>query len=79
METLQLKAAMAVGGLLIDRKATKLVIKASNSIRTSLSSLARDTSLRILDIVYNPLSYFASAILGTTFHLDLWGTHIGSQ
>lgn len=45
METLQLKAAMAVGGLLIDRKATKLVIKASNSSRTSLSSPANLTSL----------------------------------
>ena len=48
METLQLKAAMAVGGLLIDRKATKLVIKASNSIRTSLSSLASPASLTSL-------------------------------
>ena len=48
METLQLKAAMAVGGLLIDRKATKLVIKASNSIRTSLSSLASPVSLTSL-------------------------------
>ena len=48
METLQLKAAMAVGGLLIDRKATKLVIKASNSIRTSLASLASPASLTSL-------------------------------
>ena len=48
METLQLKAAMAVGGLLIDRKATKLVIKASNSSRTSLSSLASPASLTSL-------------------------------
>ena len=48
METLQLKAAMAVGGLLIDRKATKLVIKASNSIRTSLSSLASPANLTSL-------------------------------
>ena len=45
METLQLKAAMAVGGLLIDRKATKLVIKASDSSRASLSSPANLTSL----------------------------------
>ena len=45
METLQLKAAMAVGGLLIDRKATKLVIKASDSSRASLSSPASLTSL----------------------------------
>ena len=48
METLQLKAAMAVGGLLIDRKATKLVIKASNSSRTSLSSMASPASLTSL-------------------------------
>ena len=45
METLQLKAAMAVGGLLIDRKATKLAIKASDSSRASLSSPANLTSL----------------------------------
>jgi (E)-4-hydroxy-3-methylbut-2-enyl-diphosphate synthase len=45
METLQLKAAMAVGGLLIDRKATKLVIKASDSSRASLSCPANLTSL----------------------------------
>ena len=38
-ETLQLKAAMAVGGLLIDRKATKLIIHYSSS------SLSRDSRL----------------------------------
>lgn len=38
-ETLQLKAAMAVGALLIDRKATKLIIK------TSATNMASDTRL----------------------------------
>ena len=41
-ETLQLKAAMAVGALLIDRKAQKLVIKNG---QTSLTSYANSTSL----------------------------------
>ena len=44
-ETLQLKAAMAVGGLLIDRKATKLKIVTSS---TSLTSPASDTNITSL-------------------------------
>jgi (E)-4-hydroxy-3-methylbut-2-enyl-diphosphate synthase len=44
-ETLQLKAAMAVGGLLIDRKATKLKIVTSS---TSLTSPTTDNSLTSL-------------------------------
>ena len=44
-ETLQLKAAMAVGALLIDRKATKLIIKNG---QTSLTSYANSTSLTSL-------------------------------
>lgn len=44
-ETLQLKAAMAVGALLIDRKAQKLVIKTG---QTSLTSYANSTSLTSL-------------------------------
>jgi (E)-4-hydroxy-3-methylbut-2-enyl-diphosphate synthase len=44
-ETLQLKAAMAVGALLIDRKAQKLVIKNG---QTSLTSYANSTSLTSL-------------------------------
>ena len=44
-ETLQLKAAMAVGALLIDRKAPKLVIKNG---QTSLTSYANSTSLTSL-------------------------------
>ena len=43
-ETFQLKAAMAVGALLIDHKATKLVISSQTS-NTSLSSEASLTSL----------------------------------
>ena len=44
-ETLQLKAAMAVGGLLIDRKATKLKIVTSS---TSLTNPTSDTCLTSL-------------------------------
>ena len=44
-ETLQLKAAMAVGGLLIDRKATKLKIVTSSTILTSPASDTNITSL----------------------------------
>ena len=44
-ETLQLKAAMAVGGLLIDRKATKLKIVTSS---TSLTSPTTDNSITSL-------------------------------
>lgn len=44
-ETLQLKAAMAVGGLLIDRKATKLKIVTSSTILTSPASDINITSL----------------------------------
>ena len=45
METLQLKAAMAVGALLIDCKATKLVIHSSQASPTSLASSTSLTSL----------------------------------
>ena len=44
-ETLQLKASMAVGALLIDRKATKLVINAKLTSGNSLTSENRLTSL----------------------------------
>ena len=43
METLQLKAAMAVGGLLIDRKATKLVILSSDPRFSRESRHSRDS------------------------------------
>ena len=44
-ETLQLKASMAVGALLIDRKATKLVINAKLTSETSLTSETNLTNL----------------------------------
>jgi len=44
-ETLQLKASMAVGALLIDRKATKLVIKVNETGGTSLTNEAKLTNL----------------------------------
>ena len=43
METLQLKAAMAVGGLLIDRKATKLVILSSDPRFSRESRFSRNS------------------------------------
>lgn len=50
-ETFQLKAAMAVGGLLIDRKATHLIIKQKNSQKTpdSLEPVATDTLTQLAD------------------------------
>lgn len=50
-ETFQLKAAMAVGGLLIDRKATHLIIKQKNSQKTpdSLGPVATDTLTQLAD------------------------------
>ena len=44
-ETLQLKASMAVGALLIDRKATKLVIKVNETGGTSLTNESKLTNL----------------------------------
>ena len=66
-ETLQLKAAMAVGGLLIDRKATKLVIKASKTSPTSLTSLA-DAILQAARIKFTKTEYISCPGCGRTLY-----------
>jgi (E)-4-hydroxy-3-methylbut-2-enyl-diphosphate synthase len=65
-ETLQLKAAMAVGGLLIDRKATKLVIT-SNTSHTSLTSLA-DAILQAARIKFTKTEYISCPGCGRTLY-----------
>ena len=62
-ETLQLKAAMAVGGLLIDRKATKLIITSP----TSLTSLA-DAILQAARIKFTKTEYISCPGCGRTLY-----------
>jgi (E)-4-hydroxy-3-methylbut-2-enyl-diphosphate synthase len=68
-ETLQLKAAMAVGGLLIDRKATKLVITSDTSLTspTSLTSLA-DAILQAARIKFTKTEYISCPGCGRTLY-----------
>ena len=68
-ETLQLKAAMAVGALLIDRKATKLVITSNSSIAspTSLNSLA-DGILQAARIKFTKTEYISCPGCGRTLY-----------
>ena len=68
-ETLQLKAAMAVGGLLIDRKATKLIITSSTSQTspTSLTSLA-DAILQAARIKFTKTEYISCPGCGRTLY-----------
>ena len=65
-ETLQLKAAMAVGALLIDRKATKLVITSPTSL-TSLISLA-DAILQAARIKFTKTEYISCPGCGRTLY-----------
>ena len=73
METLQLKAAMAVGALLIDRKATKLVIRfglaspISLTSSTSLNSLA-DAILQAARIKFTKTEYISCPGCGRTLY-----------
>jgi (E)-4-hydroxy-3-methylbut-2-enyl-diphosphate synthase len=73
METLQLKAAMAVGALLIDRKATKLVIHfglaspTSLTSSTSLNSLA-DAILQAARIKFTKTEYISCPGCGRTLY-----------
>jgi (E)-4-hydroxy-3-methylbut-2-enyl-diphosphate synthase len=73
METLQLKAAMAVGGLLIDRKATKLVILSSDprfsrdSNQACLISLA-DAILQAARIKFTKTEYISCPGCGRTLY-----------
>ena len=68
-ETFQLKAAMAVGALLIDRKATKLVITTSSSetSSTSLTSLA-DAILQAARIKFTKTEYISCPGCGRTLY-----------
>ena len=68
-ETLQLKAAMAVGALLIDRKATKLVITSQSSVAssTSLISLA-DAILQAARIKFTKTEYISCPGCGRTLY-----------
>ena len=65
-ETLQLKAAMAVGALLIDRKATKLVITSQTS-DTSLTSLA-DAILQAARVKFTKTEYISCPGCGRTLY-----------
>ena len=73
METLQLKAAMAVGALLIDRKATKLVILSResrgsrDSNQASLISLA-DAILQAARIKFTKTEYISCPGCGRTLY-----------
>ena len=73
METLQLKAAMAVGALLIDRKATKLVILSRDSRgsrdsnQASLISLA-DAILQAARIKFTKTEYISCPGCGRTLY-----------
>lgn len=70
-EDIQLKAAMAVGGLLIDRKATKLVINQSNlnnqSIQNHLTSLS-DAILQAARIKFTKTEYISCPGCGRTLY-----------
>ena len=68
-ETLQLKAAMAVGALLIDRKATKLVITSHTSTASSnsLTNLA-DAILQAARIKFTKTEYISCQGCGRTLY-----------
>ena len=68
-ETLQLKASMAIGALLIDHKATKLVITSESSFTstTSLTSLA-DSILQAARIKFTKTEYISCPGCGRTLY-----------
>ena len=67
-ETLQLKAAMSVGALLIDRKATKLVINSSvTPVQTSLTGLA-DAILQAARVKFTKTEYISCPGCGRTLY-----------
>ena len=67
METLQLKAAMAVGALLIDRKATKLELTSLTSPLSPLTSLA-DAILQAARIKFTKTEYISCPGCGRTLY-----------
>ena len=66
-ETLQLKAAMSVGGLLIDRKATKLELCGSQLSREQLVGLA-DAILQAARIKFTKTEYISCPGCGRTLY-----------
>ena len=66
-ETLQLKAAMSVGGLLIDRKATKLELCGSQFSREQLVGLA-DAILQAARIKFTKTEYISCPGCGRTLY-----------
>ncbi len=71
-DDLQLKAAMAVGALLIDRKATKLVLKVANATKTfkepnDLTALA-DAILQAARIKFTKTEYISCPGCGRTLY-----------
>jgi (E)-4-hydroxy-3-methylbut-2-enyl-diphosphate synthase len=72
-ETLQLKAAMAVGGLLIDRKATKLVIHPADgskffTLHSSLFTTLADSILQAARIKFTKTEYISCPGCGRTLY-----------
>jgi (E)-4-hydroxy-3-methylbut-2-enyl-diphosphate synthase len=68
-ETLQLKAAMAVGGLLIDRKATKLVITSPTSPTSQISLITlADAILQAARIKFTKTEYISCPGCGRTLY-----------
>ena len=66
-ETLQLKAAMAVGALLIDRKATKLIIRNASFDEARLITLA-DAILQAARIKFTKTEYISCPGCGRTLY-----------
>jgi len=67
-ETLQLKAAMAVGALLIDRKATKLVIKTSMTDDEQKLVTLADAILQAARIKFTKTEYISCPGCGRTLY-----------
>jgi len=66
-ETLQLMAAMSVGALLIDRKATKLVVRAEGFPPSALTALA-DAILQAARIKFTKTEYISCPGCGRTLY-----------
>ncbi len=67
LETLQLKAAMAVGALLIDRKATKLIITVNSGSSKNCQLLA-DSILQAARIKFTKTEYISCPGCGRTLY-----------
>ena len=67
-ETLQLKAAMAVGALLIDRKATKLVIQCGSRFTREQLTLLADAILQAARIKFTKTEYISCPGCGRTLY-----------